>query len=645
MKDFILTAPYPLAQAALPVVEQLESRAYFSIPTAPIDLGATATGPTAVSVSWSDQSSNETGFKIERSTAGGSYSQVATVGANVTSYNNTSLSASTHYDYRVRAYNADGNTAYTNIAGATTADAPAAPSSLTSTPVSGSKIGLSWTNNDGGTATNYKVERSSDGGSTYSVIATLGAGVSTYTATGLSISTTYSFRVRAYNGAYSGYSNVTTNTTTAGILAPSDLTATATSTTHIDLAWTNNVGDPATANKVELSVDGGTNYVLFASVGPSVNALAISNLSPSLTYTFRVRAYNGVYSGYSNVASVTPPAASAAPSDLLVTSASTSSLNLSWHDNASDETGYLIQKRQSNGSWVDLTTVAADATTYTVTGLSNGAAVTYRVFATNANGNSLASNAAAAKTGDPGPGTGTYLVTLSGISMDAGSALTVDDSLTLVNGGMVTAANPYEALANAITGHVVAEAIPGAAYNYGQNQTFDWGTGAFKTTSMTVDANGVYSGSITLEDTFGWSGTDSDYNDDSWAVTVQYVPTVTVSAPATAANEAGPVAQVFTFTRTGSTAQAMIAQYSLGGDATIDADYTVTGDDTSSPTATSRQITFATGSSTATVTITPKVDALAEATEHVTAVVQARLSSSDPLYVPNGTATIDILDA
>ena len=57
---------------------------------------------------------------MERSSNGKSFKQIATVGANVTTYANTGLSGSTKYYYRVRAYNSKGDSAYSNIASATT---------------------------------------------------------------------------------------------------------------------------------------------------------------------------------------------------------------------------------------------------------------------------------------------------------------------------------------------------------------------------------------------------------------------------------------------------------------------------------------------------------------------------------------------
>ena len=64
-------------------------------------------------LTWEDHSSNELGFKIERKTESkGTYHEIATVGPNTTTYTDTGLSGGTTYYYRVRAYNADGQSPY-----------------------------------------------------------------------------------------------------------------------------------------------------------------------------------------------------------------------------------------------------------------------------------------------------------------------------------------------------------------------------------------------------------------------------------------------------------------------------------------------------------------------------------------------------
>jgi Papain family cysteine protease/Fibronectin type III domain len=90
-------------------------------PNAPTGLTATAVSQHQINLSWTDNATNESGFKIEGSPfSPGSWTQIATVGANVTTYPNTGLASGTTYYYRVRAWNAAGDSAYSNEAHATT---------------------------------------------------------------------------------------------------------------------------------------------------------------------------------------------------------------------------------------------------------------------------------------------------------------------------------------------------------------------------------------------------------------------------------------------------------------------------------------------------------------------------------------------
>jgi serine protease AprX len=97
-----------------------------SPPAAPSGLTATAISSSQINLAWTDNANNETGFKIERCTGAGcsNFAQIATVGADVTTFPNTSLTASTSYSYRVRATNAGGDSAYSNTASATTPGGP-----------------------------------------------------------------------------------------------------------------------------------------------------------------------------------------------------------------------------------------------------------------------------------------------------------------------------------------------------------------------------------------------------------------------------------------------------------------------------------------------------------------------------------------
>jgi hypothetical protein len=87
------------------------------VPNAPSNLSGNAVSATQINLSWTDNSSNETGFSIERCTGNNcaNFAQIATVGANVTTFPNTGLTKNTWYRYRVRAFNASGNSAFSNV--------------------------------------------------------------------------------------------------------------------------------------------------------------------------------------------------------------------------------------------------------------------------------------------------------------------------------------------------------------------------------------------------------------------------------------------------------------------------------------------------------------------------------------------------
>jgi hypothetical protein len=80
-------------------------------------LNGTAVSATQINLSWTDNSNNEDGFRIERCLNNNctNFAQIAQVGANVTTFSNTGLSGNKTYRYRVRAFNVSGNSAYSNI--------------------------------------------------------------------------------------------------------------------------------------------------------------------------------------------------------------------------------------------------------------------------------------------------------------------------------------------------------------------------------------------------------------------------------------------------------------------------------------------------------------------------------------------------
>jgi subtilisin family serine protease len=120
-------------------------------PSAPSNLTSSVVSYSQVNLSWSDHSSNEDGFWLERCIGAmancSNFLQIAQVNPNVTSFNDVGLQAQATYTYRVRAFNSVGTSAYSNSVEATT---PAAPPSTQVVPSGVQRIGaapgtLSWT--------------------------------------------------------------------------------------------------------------------------------------------------------------------------------------------------------------------------------------------------------------------------------------------------------------------------------------------------------------------------------------------------------------------------------------------------------------------------------------------------------------------
>jgi hypothetical protein len=86
-------------------------------PVAPSNLSAAVISSNQVNLSWRDNSSNETGFILQRSTNAGSWTSIAKVGANVTTFSDKTVSTGTTYSYRVSAYNSFGSSAFSSTAG------------------------------------------------------------------------------------------------------------------------------------------------------------------------------------------------------------------------------------------------------------------------------------------------------------------------------------------------------------------------------------------------------------------------------------------------------------------------------------------------------------------------------------------------
>lgn len=183
---------------------------------APSGLVAVAFSDSGIDLTWNDNTSDESGFKIERCAGVGcdNFSQIAVVGADVASHVDTGLSPSTHYLYRVRAYKTAAHpweSGYSNSAGALLFTQP--PSGLTAIPLNSRMIRLDWEDN-GSDEEGYEIEVQVWNGR-FVPTARVGANVVSYVdRVGVDPETRYVYRVRPYRGEdRSPYSNEAVVTT------------------------------------------------------------------------------------------------------------------------------------------------------------------------------------------------------------------------------------------------------------------------------------------------------------------------------------------------------------------------------------------------------------------------------------------------
>lgn len=173
-----------------------------------------------INVSWTNVA-NETGYQLQRSLNGLSWTTIATPGVNVTTYNDTGLSASTLYYYRIKAvgngtsYLDSGYGSGSGTTSSSSATPLSTPTSFAATVISATQINLSW--GDVSNEDSYQLEWSPNGSSGWAQIGgTLASGTTSFNHTGLTGSTPYYYRIRAIgSGIYSNSAYASTNATTS----------------------------------------------------------------------------------------------------------------------------------------------------------------------------------------------------------------------------------------------------------------------------------------------------------------------------------------------------------------------------------------------------------------------------------------------
>lgn len=364
----------------------------------PNNLSAQANQIGKIDLVWQDNSANEDGFIIERKYGAFDFTVLDSVMANVSSFVDSNVVDTTTYTYRVIGYNLFVQSDYTNTASATTPlSTLAAPTTLAAvlSQTSLNHAELTWQDNSSNEA-GFIIERKIENAKAeFAPIDTVGANVIAYVDSVLADTTTYSYRVKAFNQFLaSDYSNTASVTTLLSTLAaPTTLAAvlSQTSLNHAELTWQDNSSNES-GFIIERMIDGTkAEFAPIDTVAANVTAYIDSVLADTTTYSYRVKAFNQfLASNYSNTASVTTVLSTlAAPSFLyaILHGIDSQYVMLNWNDNSSNELGFVIERKDGNISssspfnFID--SVGANITSYVDSTVILDSTYTYRVFAYN----------------------------------------------------------------------------------------------------------------------------------------------------------------------------------------------------------------------------------------------------------------------
>lgn len=176
--------------------------------TPPSNLSVELLSDTQALLTWTDNSSDEYGFRIERRAGSvGAFSRLATVAAGTTSYTDSGLQSGRIYYYRVCAYQAGGNSPYSNEVYVVTPGIQT-PDNLVATPVSGTRIDLVWTDRSNDEL-GFSIERAVGPNGLFEEIARVAANVTAYSDKDVYPARFYHYRVRAFDATrQSSYSNI-----------------------------------------------------------------------------------------------------------------------------------------------------------------------------------------------------------------------------------------------------------------------------------------------------------------------------------------------------------------------------------------------------------------------------------------------------
>jgi titin len=387
------------------------------VPNAPTGLTVSDTTSNTFRLAWTapdfDGGSAISDFTVEVSSDGGKTWRPAKTDASTSaSYKVLGAAPGTTYKIRVAAKNGVGISSYAEASVTTLATVPSAPRNLTISKISYRTLSLGWSlpeSNGGAPITNYKIEFSGNGGTTWTEITHAVSASRSFNVTGLTRGKEYKFRVSAINASGVGAASVAASATTLLALSTEPRALTLGNVTYYsaNVSWTapaDSGGAPLIKYTIEISSDGGANWFTNGwSIGTKPDWY-FAVLKPGTTYTYRVTPVTKAGSGASATGTFTTIAiVPDAPRNAKITEVTGSGLTLSWSlpvsNGGSAITDYLVEmSSDGGGTWKPVPHVASNNLALKITGLPAGTKRWFRVSTVNAVGTSESFSSAEAVT-------------------------------------------------------------------------------------------------------------------------------------------------------------------------------------------------------------------------------------------------------
>ncbi len=581
-------------------------------PDAPSALAATPVSGIQIDLNWTDNADNEDGFKVEQSPDGSTFTEIANLGVNATSYSVTGLEVSTPYYFRVRAFNSFATlsfSGYTNIASSVTDG---------TTPTldfsSGFASAAPLLNFVGGASINGTRLRITDGGGSEAR-----ASWTKNTQSVAKFTTQFTFQITAGNGFADGFTfclqsagNNTVGAPGGGMgyqgigtsVALKFDTYSNVSTTGI---YTNgaapNDNAPASIDMLADGIDLHSGHVFSVALaydGTTLTQRVSDNTTGAVfthNYTVNIPSFTGstAYLGFTGGTggetttqdiltwsySIPPSSPPDAPSALAAMPASGTQINLTWTDNADNEAGFKIERKEgAAGTYAQIGVTGANIVIFNDSSLTGGIDYYYRVRATNAAGDSAYAAEAHALTPVPPLTPTNAVVTLV-------TATEIDFSWT--------------DNADNETGYKVLRKV-GIGGTFFEIASLPANTTSYANTGLNPGV--TYDYHVQAYNLAGYS--------DFVGTTVQTLPTVSIVATDASAQEATGNTAMFTVSRVGETDGALAVAYAVAsgaGQAVQGTRYTLSP---ASP------ITIPDGAASATIFATPLSDLAVLGTQSIT---------------------------